>query len=201
MTTERLLGNVRVNAIADYYDVPQLKQLANEKIEGILETSWTAQGFSTIIKEAFKSTSDKELYNIIALAAASHIEELVELEDFAALEVIGDFAISIMRKTTVTHKVQEGLLTERLKTAESYLQSIERDYTHEKTLREREATRAHRAIKSIDDCLDTLRDTGACRNTNCDALFTCYVERSGSRDEPSYLLRCAKCRCKHRGAE
>jgi hypothetical protein len=36
MTTEILLSNVRV---ADYYDIPQLKQLANMKIQRVLETS------------------------------------------------------------------------------------------------------------------------------------------------------------------
>ena len=39
MTTEILLRNVCVNAIADYYDIPQLKQLANTKIQHILKTS------------------------------------------------------------------------------------------------------------------------------------------------------------------
>jgi hypothetical protein len=39
MTTEILLRNVRVNAIADYYDIPRLKQLANTKIQHVLKTS------------------------------------------------------------------------------------------------------------------------------------------------------------------
>jgi hypothetical protein len=30
-TAEILLGHVRVNAVADYYDIPQLKELANTK--------------------------------------------------------------------------------------------------------------------------------------------------------------------------
>jgi hypothetical protein len=36
-TAEILLGHVRVNTIADYYDIPQLKELANTKIQHIIE--------------------------------------------------------------------------------------------------------------------------------------------------------------------
>jgi hypothetical protein len=97
--TEILLRNVRVNAIADYYDIPQLKQLANTKIQHVLETSWSADGFSNIVKEVFNSTSVMALHNIMTLTAATHIEELLKLEDFALLELMSDFSIGLMRNT------------------------------------------------------------------------------------------------------
>ena len=43
-TAETLLGHVRVNAVADYYDIPQLKELANTKIRHIIETNWSPYG-------------------------------------------------------------------------------------------------------------------------------------------------------------
>jgi hypothetical protein len=206
MTTEILLRNVRVNAIADYYDMPHLKQLANTKIQHILETSWSTNGFSNIVKEAFNSTSDMALHNIMALTAATHIEELLELEDFASLEVMSDFFIGVIRNTIAAHKAKEDLSTQklqavesRLQNAESRLQSTEQDCTFEKSLRNRETTRADRIIENINDCVNVLSRTSTCRNIRCEADFTCYIERGGFADEPKYTLRCARCKCRHKG--
>ena len=44
-TAEILLGHVRVNAIADYYDIPQLKELASTKIQHIIETQLVSTRF------------------------------------------------------------------------------------------------------------------------------------------------------------
>ena len=202
---EILLRNIRVNAIADYYDILQLKQLANTKIQHVLETSWPANGFSNIVKEAFNSTSDTALHNIITLTAAARVEELLELEDFASLEFMSDFSIGVMRNTIAAHKAKEELSAQKLQAVklqlrylESRLQSAEQDYTHEKLLREREDTRADRIIESIDDCISALARTSACRNVRCEADFTCYVERGGLPQEPKYTLRCARCRCRHK---
>src|SRR5213079_28010 len=96
-----------VNVIADYYDISQLKELANTKIQQILETAWSADGFCDVVKEVFSSTNDKALHKIMSLTAAAHIEELVELEDFAALDVMGDFAIGIMRNMMAARKAKE----------------------------------------------------------------------------------------------
>jgi hypothetical protein len=204
-TTKILLYNVRVNAIADYYDIPQLKQPANTKIQHVLETSWSADGFSGIIKEASNSTSDIALHNIMTLTAATHIEELLMLEDFAALEVMSDFSISVIRSTIAAHKAKEDLSTKKLQAIESQLQSAEyrlqsaqQDCAYEKSLRDSETTRAGRVIENIDDCLNTLSMTNTCRNVRCEADFTCYIERGGLAGEPKYTLRCGKCRCRHK---
>ena len=41
------------------------------------------------------------MYNIITLIAAEYIKELIKLKDFIELDIISDFAISIIR-TAVT---------------------------------------------------------------------------------------------------
>jgi hypothetical protein len=204
MTPETLLRNVRVNAIADYYDIPQLKQLANAKIQHLLKTSWSADGFSNIVKEVFNSTSDMVLHSVMTLTAATHIEELLELEDFAALEIMSNFSIGVVRNTIAAHKAKEDLSTQKLQAvesqlqyAESRLQSAEQDCTHAKSLHDHTTARASRIIENIDGCLNTLSRTNTCRN--CDADFTCYIERGGLANEPKYILRCANCRCRHTG--
>ena len=57
-TTNITLHHVHVNAIADYYNIPQLKELANTKIQYILKTSWSADGFPDVIKDVFSWTGN-----------------------------------------------------------------------------------------------------------------------------------------------
>ena len=92
-TAEILLGHVGVNAVADYYDIPQLKELVNTKIQHIIEPNWPPHRFLEVVKEVFNSTTDRELREIMSLAATAHIEELLQFEDFAGLDVVSDFAI------------------------------------------------------------------------------------------------------------
>jgi hypothetical protein len=193
MAAEMLLRHVHVNAIADYYDVPPLKELANMKIQHILETTWSAHGFSDVIKEVFSATGDMRLREMITLTAATHIEELVELDDFAALEVMSDFAINIVRNMITACKAVKS----QLKVTEYLLRTAEHDCTYQKSLVDGETMRANRIIENIHNCTNTLRQTSACRNNSCTADFACYIERVGSADEPRYMLRCARCRCRH----
>ncbi|KAH7317410.1 hypothetical protein BKA65DRAFT_466379 [Rhexocercosporidium sp. MPI-PUGE-AT-0058] len=194
MTTEMVLHHVRVNAIADYYDIPLLKQLANTKIQRLLETTRSADGFSDVVREVFNSTSDKALREIMASTAATHIEELIGLEDFTALDVMSEFAVSIIQNTSR----QLQAVKSQLQQTESRLRSAEQDCSYEKSLRESETAKADRIVAKINDCLDTLSKTRTCRNVNCSADFTCYIERGGFLDEPKYTLRCARCQCRHK---
>ena len=94
-----LLFHVRMNSIADYYDIPELRQCASTEAQNILNTSWSPCNFPIIIQEAVKSTGDKELRNILSDAMAAHMDELVELgEDIAPPELISDFAFSVIRR-------------------------------------------------------------------------------------------------------
>jgi hypothetical protein len=51
------------------------------------------------------------LYNIITLIAAKYIEELIKLKDFVELDVISDFAISIIRTAiTASKDIEENFM-------------------------------------------------------------------------------------------
>ena len=49
-----------------------------------------------------------ELRKLMSLTATAHIEELLEFENFAALEVMSDFAIGIIWNMLATHKAEQG---------------------------------------------------------------------------------------------
>ncbi|KAJ4195507.1 hypothetical protein NW759_016441 [Fusarium solani] len=140
--TEALLRHVRVNAIADYYDIPKLTQLANSKIRCLLGDSWQAESFSHVVEEVLDSTGNVALQEILSSTAADHIGELVESQSFADLEVMSDFAIKVLRSCAL-----------RIHETESQLQ-----YNRSVC---KEAFRAGRVIDNIDNCLRTL---SACIN-------------------------------------
>jgi len=105
------LHHIYINAIANYYNIPQLKELINIKIQYILETSWSVDRFPNIVKDIFSLIGDLALYNIITLIAAKHIKELIKLRDFIELNVISNFAIGIIRTAiTASKDIEENFI-------------------------------------------------------------------------------------------
>jgi hypothetical protein len=140
-----------------------LKKLANTKIQHVIETNWSPHGFSEIVKEAFNSTTDRELREIMSLTTAAHIEELLEFEDFTELGVIGDFAIGIIRNIFTTYKADEGSTSQKLRDMKYCLQSPEVDYSNEGSARERDTGKADR----INHCLEILSKDAVLLQLRC----------------------------------
>lgn len=163
--------------------------LANAEISRLLRTTWSADSFLAAIKEALSSTGNIDLHRLLADITAEHIEELIYLESFAKLEVINDFTMQLIRGCV--EKIEK---LQTLECARSHLETV---IAHEKLQRESETARANKVIDNIRQCLQTLSETKCCRNWTCAAEFSCRVEMIGSEAFPSYVLRCAKCRCRH----
>ncbi|KPM41905.1 hypothetical protein AK830_g4607 [Neonectria ditissima] len=95
--TLRLLRHVGMNAIADFYDIEQLRELANSRIEAIFQETAQADGFSIVAETVWSSTSDKKLYNLLTTVAAEHIDQLVKSKSFLNLEEVSDFSSGVFR--------------------------------------------------------------------------------------------------------
>lgn len=193
-----------MNAIGDYYDLPLLRHTANEKIKEILETNWSAEGFSDVIKEAFDSTRDESLHNMLTSATATHIEELLERPEFSSMELMSDFTLGALRSVLAENRAKNDLLVSELReaknellSAETVIASLNEECLSNKMEALTETSRAGKIIEDIGDCLKFLSITERCRNSSCLAAFACYVEVYGQSDRPQYTIRCGKCRCKH----
>jgi hypothetical protein len=203
--TDNILSHVRVNAAADYYDIPLLRKLANAKIRRIFKKSWFARGFPNVVKAVFDSTADVELRDFMAAVATSRIEELLELESFKALDVPSDFHLKVIHNMAAVHSAKEKQHSKRAADAEASLKRAaarheddHRTAAEMQTALQHEAARVNRIIESFESCAQALSDTSSCRNPRCDADFTCYIESGGTSIEPRFLLRCARCRCRHK---
>jgi len=94
---DALLCHVRVNAIADYYDVPELNRLTTSRIQHILKNNWSAPSFLDVVSDVLISNGNMALHDLIASTTADHIEDLVEVDSFSELELTSTFAIKVLR--------------------------------------------------------------------------------------------------------
>lgn len=111
-----LLFHVKMNSIADYYDILELRSFSRKKVKKILNTSWSPHDFPIVMREVFNSTRDKELHDILSEVMAAHIDELMGLgRDIAPPEVLSDFANSVLRKLAAAQKQRVKDLESQLK--------------------------------------------------------------------------------------
>ncbi|KAI8648815.1 hypothetical protein NCS56_01497300 [Fusarium sp. Ph1] len=176
-TLETLLSHLRVNAIADYYDIQSLVSHVNSKILLLLR-GCRAPVVLRFAQQVSKSTGDTALHSIIASALAGRVEDLADLQELMEIDLGNSLAINVVRAC--------GTRIRELQAQISALQLMSAT----------ESLRNARIISNIDSCVNMARRTKECRH--CDAEFACYIEKHGKEREPSYTLRCEKCRCRHR---
>ncbi|KAL7929631.1 BTB/POZ protein [Trichoderma chlorosporum] len=190
-STHETLTHVRVNAIADYYGIHGLTLLANQKIQQAYQSKWDAQAFLTSAKETLDNSGDKKLHNMMALLAAQNLEELIAFPQLT--DLVGDFAAQILRfhahkfvaaKQEQRQEIQKEQLAAHMQQAEVLAMSQAAE------------AKTGRVIANMRKLITTLDEREYCRNTACEEEFGCYIEQIGE-DEPSYVLRCIYCRCRH----
>lgn len=193
-----LRKHVDVNAAAEYYHLPQLQKLANANIRRLFETMWCSDSFLNAIDDAYKFTDDEELRRLVSTTAADHLEELLDLEAFKAPKVDVDLSLSIMRNLLGKHKAEKAAVSEELRELRRRLEYLELNYASAQRRCDEEAETGERIRQSIKNVRGILLRTKYCRNITCDAEFCCFIEQGGTAGDPNFILRCARCRCKHK---
>ena len=173
-----------------------MRSCARTKVKNILNTSWSPYYFPIVIREVVNSTKDKELHDILSDVMAAHINELIGLdEDIAPPEVISDFADSILRKLAAATISSENRFVQRVEDLESQLGEAKQQTQLGVRAYEGTSERMEHIENDIQHFRQRLNGTTRCRNYNCNADFSCRMEEGGSH---KYILRCTKCRCKHK---
>jgi hypothetical protein len=182
-----LAAHVLVNLIADYYDVPPLRELATSNIATILRKEWSADQFCSAIENAMTTTSDRALRNLFCSTAAQHQQELLERDEFADLNVPNNFYVTIMKSSEWDWKARVAEMENDLEATRASFKA---------TRRSLKDLKAEKEISDgvISTQVANLLNTERCRN--CRAAFTCYFDReAGVRGLG--LLRCKSCLCRH----
>jgi hypothetical protein len=184
----RLLNNVLVYAIAEKYDLPELKELAKTKFLSqaslmSADSLMSSDIFPEVITRVYKSTpsSDRGLRNVMSQIYAKHVRTLMNKEAFkTVVRNIGDFGVDLLYKSLKYDAEQlEQALAEKL-----VLENELEDCQARALVVERVMNRAQEKLK---DAVGVVNRYTSCRH--CSEDFSCHFDGS--------ILRCAKCRTRH----
>ncbi|CZR69761.1 uncharacterized protein PAC_19661 [Phialocephala subalpina] len=95
-----LITCTRVFIMAEKYDIPDLKNLAKTKFEGAISTEWNTCALSVSLRLMYDELpeSDRLIKDVAIEAAASHVKELTDRGEFAALcRENGDIALDVLK--------------------------------------------------------------------------------------------------------
>lgn len=187
-----LLNNVLVYAIAEKYNVPELKELAKTKFLSQADSLMSADSlmcsdyFPEVITTVYKSTpgSDRGLRNIVSKICVKHIRTLMDKEAFkSVVRNIGDFGIDVLYEAL---KYDDGQLEQALAEKES-LENELKDGQAKILNVELDMNQAKERLKTA---VRRVNSHAFCRH--CSAEFSGHFEEG----DPT-MLRCAKCRTRH----
>lgn len=169
-----------MNQIADYYQIPDLVELANSNIQDCLDTDWSVAAFCHVAETLSGATGDQEWQRVLAGAARSHVADLSISEELSKMECM------------------QGLGLRCFQVCLGRLSDLEHELMATKDLLAGAELKAERLAdfqEGVLACHQRLHDTISC--SNCDKEFGCEITpRIKPSDEP-YLVRCSGCRCKH----
>lgn len=185
---EALLEHIRVNSIADYYQVGPLIALANEKIQKLLRDpehkKELVAGLPAAIETALDATGDLGLLDVFAEAVVANIGDFIGMSTFEQL--FGSrsngsaLSFKIIRQLG---KAMKAALDEKIgelyKTTDELRKAI--GLSAERQDRISDLERLLRHLSGYQNCM------------NCCIQFNCSIEPKNSE----WLLRCSKCKCKH----
>ncbi|KAI5460315.1 hypothetical protein BGZ63DRAFT_454618 [Mariannaea sp. PMI_226] len=175
---ERVLAHMQVNSIGDYFGITKLQDHANMHIRSIFEGpfSFAAGPYAQIALQAWKSTGDDELHEMIAQLGAANIELLTELSEFPSLDMMSGFLAKVLRYCSGTVGDSFRVLNSprrRMASPESQL-SVPRH----------NLVSLGEAVKKViahDGCMA------------CGRAFGCTVEQMEIDNETEYTVQCSGC--------
>lgn len=100
-TVQKLFLHLRMNCIGEYYDVQNLREVANREINAIFENNWAdvRLWFSAFVEHVYTCGGDRVLQSITIATAEAHMEDLRgDLPQFASLDIPKDFFSSVLCK-------------------------------------------------------------------------------------------------------
>ncbi|KAI9812333.1 MAG: hypothetical protein M1827_004782 [Pycnora praestabilis] len=107
-TESTLSSHAKIYALADKYDVQDLKGLAQTKFAAEVKDGWNDEAFSIAIREVYGSTpeSDMGLRSIVSQSAKKNIKALMDRGEFMALLVeVNAFTVELLGAVLETPKV------------------------------------------------------------------------------------------------
>ncbi|KAJ4113237.1 hypothetical protein NW768_011513 [Fusarium equiseti] len=177
--TLMLLSHLKVNAIADYYDIPGLRDLAESKLRNILKVIETV--LPRLLQEVSSSGAHANLNSLIAKAVAE-----------------ADDASQLLKQNNNWLKLDPELYTEIIVACSREMGILRKELRLSKERYGKEIACRAAITKAMEICIAKLNGTQKCRH--CDEKFSCFIEAENvvlGSSQCTFMLRCKSCRTRH----
>lgn len=189
----RMMNNVLVYAIAEKYDIPELKDLAKRKFETLVNSKWPHEDLDTVTEAIFSTTPDGDmgLRQVVIDICAQHFQEILkdEASKAAFLEYKG-ITTGVLDAAVKKIEQDRVLLDETFAKRVALEDELSNAKEEVEESHDREATWKGR----LDYMMASANNVDGCRH--CHEKFNWLLERSGGVSYPNMLLRCTLCRTK-----
>ena len=189
----RMMNNVLVFAVAEKYDIPELKDLAKLKFQTLAGSKWPLDEFQAIAESVFTTTPDNDtgLRQIVLDLCGKHFHHILKDEESRAglLEIQAIAAVVLdaaVRKIDLDNMLLDRALAEQIAIREELSQAgaDRQEALHQKNL----------WMSQLDSSFERANKFQKCRH--CHENFQWWLERLSIDDELRIRLRCASCRTK-----
>ena len=108
----RMMNNVLVYAVAENYDIPELKDLAKHKFQTLASSKWPHDGFHAITECIFTTTPDNDmgLRPIVLDICAEHFYDILKDEESRAGLLENQAIADVVLDTAVCEMDQDRML-------------------------------------------------------------------------------------------
>lgn len=189
----RMMNHVLVYAVADKYDIPELKKLAKCKFQTLVSSKWPHNDFREIAEAVFLTTPDEDmgLRQVVMEVCVEHFQDILKDEESrAAFLNIKAIAAAVLDAAVQQNEQDKMLLDgavarqialedELSKAKADLLEALEQKTTW---------------MSRLDSLLNNANNVDSCRH--CHESFAWYIERRGGVSGLGMQLRCSGCRTK-----
>ena len=187
----RLMNNALVYALADKYDIPELKELAKRKFQALASSKWPHDDFHAVTETVFSTTPDQDmgLRQIILDVCGEHSQEVLKDEESKAAFLCNKaIATAVLEAAVRRNETDKVLLLEAL----AKQKSLQRDLEVANRATLGALDQRNNWMSRLDSVIENANKIEDCRH--CDAKFNSYLARLGGS---GVQLRCTNCRTKH----
>lgn len=173
-----------MNSIAEYYEIYEIKSMANKTIYDLCEHCWSPDGAAAAVKFTLAYTSNPEVYSILSTALADILTnsmlESMNWENFLHKKVVNHVSLGVIQE-----------LSKRMKASERRLELAEEDVNDLRLAGERaleSLSELEEEIQKMTKVIETHESTRRCQR--CDKFWEGgYIEIKWP-----YTVRCLECR-------
>ena len=197
----RMMNNVLVYAIAEKYDIPDLKTLAGGKFRSLARSKWPHDDFCALAEAVFSTTPDTDmgLRQIVLELCEKHFQDILQNKD-SRVGLLDIPAIGAVVLDAAVRKIgQDKTLLDGAQAKQEELSQARADAWEEKSKVKAELEKVleekRDSTSQLDDLFEYSDMADRCRL--CHGEIKCSLDRFLSGGSYKVKFRCTRCVANH----